>query len=333
MYGSSKSVVEWLVISSCVCSVACEIRHCDTVLDLAGFFLVLQTVEKRSNVTSLLLRKVSQSTDMDGTVPKNGNISVDKDDIDSEAMVINKLHSVEDTTNNAMSVDELRHSRTPTTLPTSRLRSPPPVARDDCDDRVGGVKSDVVKSDSNGNDLHNNNTHEQNERTGVHHHHHHQSPQQPRHLPHKPSFMISDILGSVSRKRPRSPVYCSGNEHMLSRHGRDSGDLMTSHDVDDDDHKMDDDSRVVMSSSDCESSDDGDTRGECHQHSLPCLHYLVTSCVTTRAVVVSRSVLSSPISRALNDIHSTMYSDIHCLWLPFCLVCVKLNAPTVGVSI
>ena len=214
-------------------------------------------------MTPLLPRQVSQSTNMDGTVPKNGSLSVDKNDVVVEAMVINKLHSVEDTTNNAMSVDELRHSRTSTTLSRSRLRSPSPEARDDCEDRLGGVKSDVVKSDSNGNDLHNNNTHEQNNRTGVHHHHHHQSPQQPRHLPHKPSFMISDILGSGTRKRSHSPVYCSGNDHkMLSRLGRDSGDLMTSHDDDDDDHKMDDDSRVVMSSSDCDSSDDGDTRGE-----------------------------------------------------------------------
>ena len=227
------------------------------------FFPVRPTVYKRSNGTPLLLGQVSQSTNMDGTVPKNGNLSVDKDDIDAAAMVINKLHSVEDTTNNVMSVDEQRHIRTSTSLSSSRLRSPSPEGKGDCDDRVGGVKSDGVKSDSNGNDLHNNNdTHQQNNRTGVHHHHHHQSPQQPRHLPHKPSFMISDILGSVSRKRPRSPVYCSGNEHMLSRHGRDSGDLMTSRDDDDDAHKMDDDSRVVMSSSDCDSSDDGDTRGE-----------------------------------------------------------------------
>ena len=151
-----------------------------------------------------------------------------------------------------MTVDELRHSRTmsTTSLPSAEATK--------------DLADSAVKSDSNGNDLPHDNVLQQNGRTGLHHQSLH--PQQPRRLgtTPKPSFMISDILGSASRKRPRSPVYGLCTDNGAFRHGHDTDGVLTSHC---DDNKMDDrdDSQLLMSSSDCESSDDGDshTKGKC----------------------------------------------------------------------
>lgn len=163
--------------------------------------------------------------------------------------MINKLHSAEET---SVTVDELRHSRT---MSTSSLPSA---------EATKDLADGAVKSDSNGNDLPHDNVLQQNGRTGLHHQSLH--PQQPRRLgtTPKPSFMISDILGSASRKRPRSPVYGLCTDNGAFRHGHDTDGVLTSHC---DDNKMDDrdDSQLLMSSSDCESSDDGDshTKGKC----------------------------------------------------------------------
>ncbi|KAK2171359.1 hypothetical protein NP493_1076g00030 [Ridgeia piscesae] len=181
---------------------------------------------------------------MDGCVPSNGLVSTDHVETDTETTMINKLHSAEEPSDN-VPVDELRQSRT-----MSATGLHPPSSPETSKDLVA---ESGVKSDSNGNDLHHNNVLQQNGRNSLLH----QSPQPSRHLgtTPKPSFMISDILGSVSRKRPHSPVFglCADNESPFSKFGRDA---LTSHC---DDNKMDDDSRLLMSSSDCDSSDDGDS--------------------------------------------------------------------------
>ena len=147
---------------------------------------------------------------MDGCVPSNGLVSTDHVETDTETTMINKLHSAEEPSDN-VPVDELRQSRT-----MSATGLHPPSSPETSKDLVA---ESGVKSDSNGNDLHHNNVLQQNGRNSLLH----QSPQPPRHLgtTPKPSFMISDILGSVSRKRPHSPVFglCADNESPFSKFG------------------------------------------------------------------------------------------------------------------
>ena len=238
---------------------------------------------------------------MDGCVPSNGLVSTEHAETDTEATMINKLHSAEEPTDNTP-VDELRQSRTMSATGLHQPSSP-----ETSKDLV--VAESGLKSDSNANDLHHNNVLQQNDRNSLLH----QSPQPSRHLgtAPKPSFMISDILGSVSRKRPHSPVFglCTDNESPFSKFGRDA---LTSHC---DDNKMDDDSRLLMSSSDCDSSDDGDshTKGKCPTdcHALSRLHCTqLGACVFfggASGLAVSRSasdVLSRQISPPLNDVLS-----------------------------
>jgi len=106
---------------------------------------------------------------------------------------------------------------------------------------------------------------------------------------------------------------------------------------------MDDDSRLLMSSSDCDSSDDGDshTKGKCPTdcHALSRLH------CTQLCVCVffggSRLVSPCPVPpltsyrrrsrRLLMMSFHARDSDTPSTVAVFCLVCVKLNALTISV--